>query len=120
MRPAESAAGPPARRVLCDESVPRDIARALAGHVVATVQELGWAGMKNGTLLRMAREGGWEVLVTVDRRLEYQQNIPASGLALCVLRARTTRVADLAPLVPALLAALPTMHAGTITHVDAA
>src|SRR5690554_6201401 len=110
---------PPAgrRRVLCDESVPHDIAAAVVGHEVATVQALGWAGAKNGALLRAAREADYEVLVTVDRNMEYQQNIPASGLALIVIRARSTRVLDLLPAVPSLLDALPAVVAGTVTHV---
>lgn len=106
--------------MLCDESVPRDVAAALTGHEVATVQALGWAGMTNGALLRAARDTGWQVLVTVDRRMEYQQNIAASGVALVVLQARSTRVADLLPLVPRLLQLLPEVRAGTVTHVDAA
>jgi hypothetical protein len=108
------------RRVLCDESVPHDIAAAIVGHEVATVQGLGWAGAKNGALLRAAREAGYEVLVTVDRNLEYQQNISASGLALFVLQARSSRVADLRPAVAALLAALPAAAAGAVTHVRGA
>lgn len=100
--------------------MPHDVAAAVAGHRVETVQGLGWAGAKNGTLLRAAREEGFDVLVTVDRNMEYQQNIPASGLALVVLRARSTRVADLLPAIPALLAALPTVAPGTVTHVRGA
>lgn len=110
---------PPARRVLLDESVPHDFVAAIKGHMVATVQKLGWAGMKNGALLRAAHAAGWEVLVKVDRRMESQQNVPASGMALVVLRARSTRVPDLLPLMPALLAALPSARAGTVTHVGA-
>lgn len=108
-----SAAG---RRVLCDESVPRDVAAAIGGHTVTTVQALGWAGATNGALLRAAREAGFEVLVTVDRNMEHQQNIPASGLALVVLRARSTRIPDLLPVVPALAEVLPRVQAGTVTH----
>jgi hypothetical protein len=117
--PPESAARG-ARRVLCDESVPHDVAAALVGHEVGTVHGLGWAGMQNGVLLRSAREAGWEVLVTVDRRMEYQQNIAASGLALVVLRGRSTRVVDLLPLVPRVLELLPGVRPGTVTHLDAA
>lgn len=113
-------ATPARRRVLCDESVPHDVAAAVAGHEVATVQGLGWAGAKNGTLLRAARAAGLEVLVTVDRNMEYQQNIPASGLAFVVLRARSTRVPDLLPAMPALVAALPGLQSGTVTHVRGA
>jgi hypothetical protein len=103
--------------VLCDESVPHDVAAAVVGHEVATVQGLGWAGAKNGALLRATREAGYEVLVTVDRNMQYQQNIPASGLALVVIRARSTRVSDLLPAVPALLEALAVAAAGTVTQV---
>ena len=106
--------------MLCDESVPHDVAAAVVGHEVGTVQGLGWAGAKNGVLLRAAREAGYEVLVTADRNMEYQQNISASGLALVVVRARSTRVSDLLPAVPALLAALPGVVAGTVTHVRGA
>ncbi len=58
MLPELAEGGAPAgggRRVLCDESVPHDVAAALAGHTVATVQGLGWAGAKNGVLLRATR-----------------------------------------------------------------
>lgn len=99
--------------------MPHDIAPLLGNFVVATVQALCWTGMKNGVLLRAARDAGYEVLVTVDRRMEYQQNIPRSGLALVVLHARSTRVPDLLPLVPALIAALPSIRIGEVTHIDA-
>ena len=111
--------GEPGRRVLLDESVPHDVLLHLAGFDATAVQSLGWAGMKNGVLLRAAREAGFLVLVTVDRRLEYQQNIPKSGLALVVLEARSTRMADLLPLIPALCAALADARAGVVVHVAA-
>lgn len=106
-------------RVLLDESLPRDPAPAITGHEVATVQQQGWAGLKNGALLRAAREAGLEVLVTADRNMEHQQNIARSGVTLVVLRARSTRVSALLPLVPRLLSVLPTVRAGDVTHVAA-
>jgi hypothetical protein len=106
-------------RVLLDESVPHDLVLHLPGFEVLTVQELGWAGMKNGALLRATREAGIRALITVDRRIEYQQNIPKSGLALVVVAARSTRMVDILPLVPALLAALPQAPVGQVTHVAA-
>ena len=112
-RPTERAS-----RVLLDESVPHDLLLHLTDFDAATVQALGWAGMKNGVLLRTAREAGFQVLVTVDRRLEYQQNIPKSGLALVVLQARSTRMPDLLPLIPALAAALIDACAGEVVHVE--
>ena len=73
--------------------------------------------MKNGALLRAAREMGFGVLITADRNLEHQQSVARSGLALVVLRARSTRLPDLLPLLPQLLAVLPTLQAGQIAHV---
>ena len=61
-------------RILLDECLPRRLRRGLPGHEVRTVQELGWAGTKNGALLRRAMAEGFEVFVTVDRNLEYQQH----------------------------------------------
>ncbi len=109
----------PSLRVLLDESVPHDLLLHLDGIDAVTVQSLGWAGMKNGLLLRATREAGFQILVTVDRRMEYQQNIPKSGLALIVLQARSTRMPDLLPLVPSLLAAITGAQLGEITHVAA-
>ncbi len=105
--------------MLFDESVPHDLVPAVAGHEVATVQGLGWAGTRNGALLRAARAAGLEVLVTTDRNMRHQQNVPSSGLALIVLRAPSSRVADLLPVVPALLAALPGAAPGTVTELRA-
>jgi hypothetical protein len=117
LTPAEWETPASNQRVLLDESVPRDLLLHLVGIDVVTVQQLGWAGMKNGALLRAAREADFGVLITVDRRIEYQQNIPKSGLALVVLEGRSTRMPDILPLVPALLAALPLAHIGQVTRV---
>ena len=117
MTPTEPAGLAPERRVLLDESVPHDLLLHLGEFDVVTVQTLGWAGMKNGALLRAAREAGIQILITADRRIEYQQNIPKSGVALVVLEARSTRMADILPLVPALVAALLSARVGEVTHV---
>lgn len=69
-------------RVLLDECFPRALRRELPGHDVKTVEEAGWAGVKNGELLRLAAKD-FDVLLTVDRNLEYQQNF--SGLTLAVI-----------------------------------
>ncbi len=65
-------------RVLLDEQLPRHLAREIGGHDVSTVQQRGWAGLKNGELLRVAADAGFEVLVTADRNLQ----VPAKSLAI--------------------------------------
>ncbi|MGH8604695.1 MAG: DUF5615 family PIN-like protein [Gammaproteobacteria bacterium] len=69
-------------RVLLDECVPRALRNDLPGHEVKTVVESGWAGVKNGILLQLAAKQ-FDILLTIDRNLEYQQNF--SGLAIAVI-----------------------------------
>ena len=80
------------------------------------MQECGWAGLKNGPLLRLMLEAGVEAFVTTDRNLEYQQNIATAGFAVVVLVAVTNTLEDLLPLVPALLMALEHARPGQVTH----
>lgn len=83
----------------------RRLATEISEHDVKTVPQMGWAGIKNGDLLALAQKQ-FEIFVTVDRNLSFQQNIPHFNIALVVLRARTNRLRDLRPLVPELLSAL--------------
>ena len=104
-------------RILLDECLPARLRRALPGHDVHTVQSLGWAGTTNGALLRRAVAGGFSVFLTVDRNLEYQQDVPAVQLAIVALRAHTNDIVDLLPLMPAVLAVLPDVALGCVTRV---
>jgi predicted nuclease of predicted toxin-antitoxin system len=98
-------------RVLLDECLPRRLKRTLSGHEVRTVPEAGWAGKKNGELLRLA-SGVFDAFVTIDQNLRYQQNLQGTSVAVIVLECRTSRFDDLLPLVPRLIEAL----GGTLPH----
>ena len=104
-------------RVLLDESLPRQLAREIAGHDVRTVVQQRWTGSKNGWLLRAAKEAGFEVLLTADQSLEYQQNVVRAGLGVVVLKAVSNRIQDLLPLVPRLLEVLPTVQPGQAVEI---
>jgi hypothetical protein len=91
--------------VLLDEPLPRHLAREIGGHNVSTVQQRGWAGLKNGELLRVAADAGFEVLVTADRNLQFQQNLSLAQLGIVLFVAPSNALEDLRPLVPKLLAA---------------
>jgi hypothetical protein len=110
-------------RALLDEQVPVELAGLVqeAGplHVVRTVADEGWKGLQNGALLQRMREAGFAALVTVDRRMEYQQNIPRSGIGVVVLHAHRARIQELAPLAPAIAEALNTLEPGTVVHLHA-
>ncbi|HZF07402.1 MAG TPA: DUF5615 family PIN-like protein [Thermoanaerobaculia bacterium] len=105
------------RRVLLDENLPRLLKRELPGLEVRTVAEVGWAGIKNGKLLRLA-EADFDVFVTADQNLSYQQTLATLQLGIVVLRARTTKLEDLLPLVPAIREVLGTVKSGQVCHVD--
>ncbi len=92
-------------RVLLDECLPRRLKTVLSGHEVTTVPEAGWSGRKNGDLLRLAA-AAFDVFVTVDQNLQYQQNLKVSRIALVILEQRSNRFDDLLHLVPRLLEVL--------------
>jgi hypothetical protein len=104
------------KRVLLDENLPRLLKRELSGFEVRTVAEMGWAGIKNGKLLRLA-EAEFDIFVTADQNLSYQQPVTTCQLGFAVLRARTTKLEDLLPLVPALREALDDLKAGQVCHI---
>ncbi len=105
-------------KILLDECLDRRLARELEGEgrEVRTVPQMGWASIKNGKLLALAAES-FDVFVTVDASLPHQQNLPQFNIAVIVMRPRSNKLADLKPLVPALLAALPTAKKGEATIV---
>jgi predicted nuclease of predicted toxin-antitoxin system len=103
-------------RILLDESLPRKLRLELPGHEPDTVQKQGWAGLENGALLRAASRE-FQVLITGDQNLEFQQNPKALPIAVIVLVAVDNRMETLRPLIPALLEALQTIRPGELRRV---
>ena len=104
-------------RMLLDEQLPRHLARELTRHDVRTVQQQGWAGLKNGELLRRAANEDSEVFLTADQNLEYQQNLARAPLRVVVLVAVSHALEDLLPLVPGALAAISGSRPGQVVRV---
>jgi predicted nuclease of predicted toxin-antitoxin system len=103
-------------RVLFNECFPRALRDDMPGHRVKTVAEMGWAGVKNEELLQLAA-AQFDLLLTVDRSLEYQQNFQGVPLAVIVIHAPSNDVAFLRSLMPAVLAAIGRARPGVVTHV---
>jgi hypothetical protein len=97
-----------------DESVPRLVKTKLSRFDVKTVQEMGWTGIKNGELVAKA-EGKFDVFITADKNMRYQQNLSKRKLAIIVLP--TNRVPEVAGLVPAIAAAIEAVRAGTFLEI---
>ena len=85
-------------RILLDEDLPRRLGTLLLGHDATTVQRSGWAGIKNGKLLALAATK-FDVFLTMDGNLEYQQNLATLPIAVLVVEAISNRIEHLAPLV---------------------
>jgi predicted nuclease of predicted toxin-antitoxin system len=105
-------------RVLLDENLNWRLKRGLPGHEVESVPLLGWAGIQNGALLRKAAENGFDVLVTMDSNMVYQQNLPLQSIAGIVLRAPSNRLADTQPLISRVMHALPNLRKGTLIVIE--
>ena len=103
-------------RVLLDESVPRSLGFAIEGHFVRTVQTAGFAGLLNGDLLVAMRNAGFDVLVTFDQNLPYQQN-SALPVAIVVLVAPNNRVQTAMKFVPALLDCLSSLAGAELVRL---
>ena len=103
-------------RVILDGNLPVALAGLLVGHVVHTIHERRWSDLNNGALLS-AVSAEYDVFVTLDQSLRYQQNLRARPVAVVVVQAHSNRIADIEPLVPQLLAMLSTAPRGEATVI---
>jgi hypothetical protein len=106
-------------RILLDECVPRLLRRELVGHDVRTVPELGWSGKRNGELLKLMTGANFDVFLTVDQNVRYQQNLKGASVAVVVMVAPSNRFAQLVPLMPKVEAALAAIQPGDYIEVTA-
>jgi predicted nuclease of predicted toxin-antitoxin system len=103
-------------KILLDECVNQRLASDFVGHEVSTVKQMGWKSIRNGELLRLA-EKSFEVFVTTDRNLSFQQNVQRFDIVVVVMVAKTNRLADLRLIVPVLLKALPFLNKGQAREI---
>ena len=101
-------------KLLLDECTPRRLRNDFPGHQIQTVPDAGLNGLKNGHLLRTAVEQGFEVLITVDQRLQFQQNLSKLQLAVVILIATPCRYSQLRTLAPGVPEVLETIRLGEL------
>ena len=106
-------------RILIDECLDERFRNALPGHDCQTARYAGLTGLKNGDLLTAAEQAGFDVLLTVDQGIEYQQNLITRKLAIIILRAKSNRLKDLLPLAPVCLARIKSLEPGKVIRIDA-
>lgn len=105
-------------KILLDECLNWRLKREFESHDVFTTQEMGWAGIVNGQLMTKASEAGFQIFVTIDKNLRFQQNIRNYNLAVVVLQTRLNRLEYIRPLMPTLLEQLPNMLAGEVHEIS--
>jgi hypothetical protein len=104
------------RRVLFDENMPRKLRRELSEVTVRTVQEEGWGGFENGNLLRRA-SATFDVLLTADQRLRYQQNVSQFDIGIVVIETIDTTLPNLRRLMPQIKTAIANVTPGRVLIV---
>ncbi len=103
-------------RLLLDESLPHRLKSVFPGYRVNTVDEMGWKSLSDGELLARA-SGLFQVFLTADKKLQYQQNVPRFDIAVIVLNTRRNRFEDYEPLIPRLLEAFSKVRPGEVSRV---
>jgi hypothetical protein len=103
-------------RVLFDQGVPLPLRRYLDTHVVRLAEEEGWARLANGSLLTVAEEAGFDLLLTTDKNMSYQQNLSGRKIAIRVLGLQQWPA--LRPHVPLVLQALEEVTPGSFAEIE--
>lgn len=105
-------------RLLLDENVPHRLRHRLKPiHQVSTVQDEGWTSIQNGALLAAA-DGHFDVIITFDSNLEYQQDLTDKSISVLVIRSRSNAYRSLTPLIPSILEALEVIKPGQVVRVS--
>ncbi len=104
-------------RILLDECLPKKLKREFVNCAVSTVAEMGWAGKKNGELMKVAH-GQFDIFVTADQNLQYQQNLAYASVGVIVLVAFNNRIETLAPLMPQVNEVIKSIAAGQIIEIE--
>lgn len=106
-------------KILLDECLPLDFRHSFANHDAHTAQWAGLKGKGNGELLRSAEFAGYDVLVTLDQGIPHQQHVASLRLGIITIRAATSQIEDLLPLVDLILEALRSIKPGQIVSIPA-
>lgn len=104
------------KRILFDENLPRQLRRDLPEFTIRTVQEEGWGSYQNGQLLRQA-ESAFDVLLTADRKMQYQQNLASFSIGVVVIITPRLRLRELRSVLDPMRAAIVSVKAGEIIRI---
>jgi predicted nuclease of predicted toxin-antitoxin system len=104
-------------KLLLDENLPHQLRHEIVGHECFTVAFMGWSGARNGKLLELAKIEDFDVLVTKDANLQYEQNFADLPISVVVLHAPSNDIDDIRPLLPALHDVMTNLSDRSLVHV---
>lgn len=87
-------------KILLDECITKHLKPHLINHQVSTVREMGWSGVKNGKLMSLCVENGFDILLTIDKNLQHQQNLDKYPITILILNSLTSKVEELIEFLP--------------------
>ena len=87
-------------KILLDECVTKHLKPHLNGHEVSTVRDLGWSGVKNGKLMTLCVDNKFDILLTIDKNLQHQQNLDKYSITIVILNSYTSKVEELIEFLP--------------------
>ncbi|MCX6598048.1 MAG: hypothetical protein NTV70_16955 [Acidobacteria bacterium] len=105
-------------KILLDECVDQRLRLMFPEHDCQTAAYAKLAGLKNGALLAASEAAGFEVLITTDQEIPYQQNLDGRRISILILCAPTNRLVDLKPLVPSILRCLSSIEPGRVLRLS--
>jgi predicted nuclease of predicted toxin-antitoxin system len=105
-------------RILIDECIDERFRNSLPGHDCQTVRYAGLAGLTNGELLTAAEKAKFDIFLTVDQGIEYQQNLTGRNIAIIIFRTKSNRLKELLPRVPVCLAHIESIQPGQIVRIE--
>jgi len=104
-------------KILIDECLPKRTKSLLTSYTVFTTEEMGWASLENGDLLKAAVESEFDILLTVDKNLEYQQNIKSFNISVVVFDVHINKIENISPLIPKLIDKINTFEKGIVYYI---
>jgi hypothetical protein len=105
-------------KILLDECVTRHLKVLLSEHEVYTVREMNWSGIKNGKLLSLCVANSFEIFLTIDKNLRFQQNIVKHPIIVVVLNSVTSNLSELKEFIPVLKVKIPAFEKNKVYTID--
>jgi len=105
-------------KILLDECVTKKLIPFLKDHEVSTVSQMKWNGLKNGELISKVEQGGFEMLLTIDKKIKYQQNISKYDIIIVIINTPSSAIQFLSEYIPNLNKAINSFEKGNFYYIE--